>query len=591
MTHSPISATTIPNLDRRERILALCPQLIPLFQDVVDQAHIPGLAYGVILDGQLVHSHGMGRREMTTTAPVDAETIFRIASMTKSFTALAILQLRDRGQLRLDEAAATYVPELAHLLYPSADSAPITVRQLLTMSAGWPQDDPWADRQIYRPDTDLSALYEGGIPFSNPPGVTFEYSNMGYMVLGRIITNVSGRPAMDFVQQEILTPLGMTQSGWQATDLPASQLAHGYRWEDETWREEALLPCGGDVASFAGLFTTVQDLARWVALFQSAWPPRDDADTGILRRSSLREMQQVGRMVAPRLQEQSLGEAGGVTGGGYGFGLYTLHNGDWESVGHGGGLPGFGSHMRWAPDYGVGVVILANVTYAPVHALCSEALALLVEGASLPKRAPEPDPALLQAQEGVNRLLTVWDDALADQLFADNFFLDLDRARWQERLAHLRAQHGRLQPEGAFVVKNWLRGRWRLQGERGWCTLFVTLAPTQPPRVQHLAIESTLPPTPSLQKIAQQMADLTTTPDRRQLDPLLAPMADGQTIWDRLRLANILCGPCAVKESLAGDGESWAHFHLVGVKATVELRIHLDSQSQLIDAQFGPVQG
>jgi CubicO group peptidase (beta-lactamase class C family) len=106
----------------------------------------PGLAYGVVADGDLVHSGGLGERRAGGPAP-DADTVFRIASMTKSFTAAVVLLLRDTGALALDDPAADYVPELTGLRLPSSDCPRVTIRHLLTMTAGFPADDPWGDRQ------------------------------------------------------------------------------------------------------------------------------------------------------------------------------------------------------------------------------------------------------------------------------------------------------------------------------------------------------------------------------------------------------------------------------------------------------------
>ena len=496
---------------------------------------MPGVAYGVVMDGELIFTHSFGVRNVATEATVDADTVFRIASMTKSFAALAILQLRDAGKLRLDEPVATYVPELASLRYPTADAPLITVRHLLSMAAGWPQDDPWGDRQMYQSDAAMREFYQAGVAWSNPPGITFEYSNYGYMVLGARITNVSGIPAISYISEKILRPLGMTATVWNAGDVPDDQLALGYRWEDDQWKAEPLLPTGGDVAVFAGLFTSVRDLARWVALFQAAWPPRDEAETGPLRRSSLREMQQTWRTYEPTIAVDALGARPKLDVGGYGFGLSLLHNGDRESVGHGGGLPGFGSHMRWAPAHGVGVVALANITYANVSAACIEALASLINASQVKPRTSQIAPALAAAREGVLRLLGEWDDALADTLFADNFFLDSDRAHRQRTLAQLHEQHGGLQPEGPFVVENWLRGEWRMVGERGWCQVWISMTPTVPPRIQALEIESTLPPSPILQSAADQLATLTGQPTRRALARLCAAELDQAALWDQLR--------------------------------------------------------
>ena len=595
-THVHLPPPQFQSPDRRARLLDACPRLESIFRSYADSEHMPGVAYGVIVDGELIFTHSFGVRDVASGAPLDADTVFRIASMTKSFAATAILLLRDAGMLRLDEPAATYVPELASLRYPTADAPAITVRHLLTMSAGLPQDDPWADRQFYRSDAAMSDIYRGGVSFSNPPGITFEYSNYGYMVLGRIISRVAGVPALDFIDRAILQPLGMTATVWNAAAVPPDRLAQGYRWEDDAWREEPLLPSGGDVAAFAGLFSSVRDLARWVGFFQSAWPARDEAGAGVLRRSSLersslersslREMQQAWRMDSPSVRYPGPGREATVSSGGYGYGLFSAIQGGRENVGHGGGLPGFGSHMRWAPAHGVGVVALANVTYADVHAASDDALEELLRASQVQPRTPQPAPALTSARAGILRLLHAWDDALADGLFADNFFLDLDRARWQRRLEQLRERHGALRPDGPLEAENWLRGRWHMAGERGGCWVWISLAPTLPPLVQDMEIESTLPPSPALAAAAERLAGLTAHPTRRGLARLFTAKAGFDALWDRVRLAAILCGPCTVGEVLGGDGATWATFRFIGPKGNADVELHMDGRGKLSDAIF-----
>ncbi len=298
-----------PDADRRERFLEACPKLEAIFSDYAAKEHMPSVSYGVVVDSKRIFTNAIGTRQTGTDSRPDADSVYRVASMTKSFAAAAVLHLRDAGQLRLDDPVVQYVPELEALVYPTTDSPSITIRDLLTMSAGWPQDDPWADRQLYRDDAAISALYREGISFSNPPGVTYEYSNYGYIVLGRIITRVADEPAIDYITRALLEPLGMTSTTWHTHAIPDQHRARGYRWEDETWREEQPLDSGGDVAAFAGLHSTVRDLARWVGLFQSAWPPRDTADDGPRSRVSLREMQRIWRSYPPLVATSAIGAA------------------------------------------------------------------------------------------------------------------------------------------------------------------------------------------------------------------------------------------------------------------------------------------
>jgi len=571
--------------DRRARVLERCPALEPLFRRYWEEQQIPGLAYGVILDGELIFTQNFGVRHVESGAPVEAETVFRIASMTKSFVALAILQLRDQGRLRLDEPVATYVPEFADLVYPTTDSPPVTVRHLLSMNSGWPQDDPWGDRQIYRTDEAMSDFYRAGVAWSNPPGVTFEYSNYGYMVLGRIITNVAGVGALDYITQQILQPLGMQATVWNPGAVPPDRLAQGYRWEDEQWKAEPLLTAGGDVAGFAGLFTSINDLARWVAFLQAAWPPRNTVDEaaahGPLRRSSRREMGQSWRTDQPTVRVPALGAPPQLVASGYGFGLSMRHNGRWETIGHGGGLPGFGSHMRWAPAYGIGVIALANLTYAGVTSRCIKAIDLLIEASGIKPYFLPVAPALAAAQAGVLKLLAGWDEEVAATLFAENFLLDADVAHWQQQLDELRAQHGQLTPDGPFEAENWLRGQWRMQGERGWCILSITLSPTVPPLIQELDIESTLPPSPALQALLEQVAALVTNPTKRHFRRLCAPGVDQTQWWDQVRLAHVLADRCTVGEITGGDGSTWAAFTLVGAKRALAVTIKVNERGKL----------
>src|SRR5581483_5890080 len=143
----------------------------------------------------------------------------------------AVLLLRDEGLLALDDPAERYVPELRGWATP--ESTPITIRHLLTMTAGFPTDDPWGDRQQGLPLDEFAKLLENGVSFNWVPGTRFEYSNLGYAILGLIITAVAGTPYKDFVRGRLMTPLGMVRSGYEP---PADDnLAQGYRRAPDGW--------------------------------------------------------------------------------------------------------------------------------------------------------------------------------------------------------------------------------------------------------------------------------------------------------------------------------------------------------------------
>src|SRR6201995_979928 len=179
----------------------------------------PGIAYGVVAGGRLVHAGGLGERRIGGPAP-DASTGFRIASMTKSFTTTMVLALRDDGALSLDDPAEQYVPELRGWPPVTPDAAPVRIRHLLTMTAGFPTDDPWGDREQGTPLPEFSAFLAQGVSFNWAPGTRFEYSNLGYAILGRVISAVTGQPYPDAMPVRILEPLGLTRSGYEAAGVP-----------------------------------------------------------------------------------------------------------------------------------------------------------------------------------------------------------------------------------------------------------------------------------------------------------------------------------------------------------------------------------
>ena len=344
-------------------------------------AHIPGMVYGIVIDGRLVHVKGLGVQDVDSKRPVTEQTLFRIASMTKSFTALSILKLRDEGKLSLDAPAETYVPELRDWKYPTEDSPRIRVRDLITHTAGFVTDDPWGDRQTPLPEDDFTRMLREGVPFSRPPGTAMEYSNLGYALLGRIVANVSQQSYKDFVQRTLLGPLGMTSTGYDVTAAPAERRALGYRWEDGGWRLEPTMAHGA-FGAMGGLQTSATDYAKYVAFLLSAWPARDGADNGPVRRASVRELSQGANFSYVRERPGASGAAACREAGAYGMGMSVVVDCELGlTLSHGGGYPGYGSHVLILPDFGVGIFALANRTYAgPRAPVWDAAVALLRAG-------------------------------------------------------------------------------------------------------------------------------------------------------------------------------------------------------------------
>jgi CubicO group peptidase (beta-lactamase class C family) len=480
---------------RRATLLQAVPRIDALMEAALREPGLPALSWALVIDGEVVHARAFGLRDVAAGAPAEVQTEFRIASMTKSFTALAVLKLRDEGKLKLDDPVATYVPELRRWQQPTGDAGPVTLRQLLAHTGGLPEDNPQGDRQLALTPAQFSAWLQSAPPLASVPGSAFEYSNLGYMILGRVVTRVSGRPYQVYIRDDILRPLGMLETHWGPAQVAPERLALGYRRAGDGWQAEPMLE-DGEGGAMGGLISSARDVGRWVAYMLSAWPPRDGAEAGPVARRTLREMQS--GLGHPELWMVRRQPGGPVTGlaHSYGFGLGAAHNCAWgREVSHSGGLPGFSSQMRWLPDHGVGVVVLGSRTYRGTGQPAQLALEALKDTGALKPRQAQPAAALRRAAGEVAALVDQWSDERAGALAADNLFLDEPLAARREAIAKVRQDLGTCTP-GALVAENALRGVQALACERGRLDITLTLAPTQPPRVQHLSVRKVPEPPP-----------------------------------------------------------------------------------------------
>ena len=175
--------------NRRETLKAAFASIDQTFRDFAVREHIPGAAWGIVIDGELAHVGVTGFRDVPSKAPVMPDTVFRIASMTKSFTAMAILKLRDEGKLSLDDPAERYVPELKELRYPTTRlAAHHDPPSAVACRRAFPKTTRGAISSSPTPTSEMSQMMRAGIPFSNAPGIAYEYSNYGFAILGRIVT-------------------------------------------------------------------------------------------------------------------------------------------------------------------------------------------------------------------------------------------------------------------------------------------------------------------------------------------------------------------------------------------------------------------
>lgn len=437
---------------------------------------IPGISYGLILAGELVHADSVGdAADARDTSGRDTAVTFRIASMTKSFTAATVLCLRDEGLLSPDTPLADVFPPARSIGLP-ASAPPLRIAHLLTMTGGLPTDDPWGDRQESLPLDDFDALISRGLTFCRPPGLEFEYANIGYALLGRVIARVTGRDYRDVVRERLLDPLGLTASTFDVS--ATANRVIGRHPTAQGLVDQAEGPSGA-FSPMGGLWSTVGDVARWVGFLESAWA--DAPDTGVLSRWSRREMQRP-HVVAGREADGSIDS--------YGFGLrISEHPELGRFIHHSGGYPGFGSHMRWHPDTRWGVVALANRTYAPMRDACASALAEIVAAeAAEAARVRAVDrlwPQTEQAMVLAESLLVDWDDAALDAMAAVN--LDQDQARVERRSAWQSLAAGQVDRDAVSIVsRSPAHARWIVATDGGRVELEVLLTGEREPRIQSI---------------------------------------------------------------------------------------------------------
>jgi CubicO group peptidase (beta-lactamase class C family) len=476
-----------------QKIVEAIPAIDQIFEDFRLDSHAPGLVYGIVADGKLVHVKAFGVQDLKAKRPVTADSLFRIASMSKAFTGLAILKLRDEGKLSLDALAETYVPELRGWRYPTADSPRIRVRDLLNHTSGFVTDDPWGDRQQVIPEAELTRMLKEGVPFTRAPGTAMDYSNFGYALLGRIITNVSGMPFDQYIHKTIQQPLGMVSTGYEVRDWPLERRAIGYRWESDTWLEEPTMRHGA-FGSMGGVQTSANDYARWVAFLLSAWPPRDEPEAGPVRRSTVREMAQGSNFVQTRRRPGKSGADACRQAIAYGMGIVSVNDCEFGfALNHGGGFPGYGSHMVLLPDHGVGFFVFANRTYNGGASAIWDAAVVLKKAGALVGRKTAQSPALATGYAAAGSIYRAGNVGAAENMLAMNFLMDRSAENWAKELARLKREVGSCDTSAPVSPTGALSGTFTWRCERGRLDGEVLLAPTHPATIQSLRLSLVAP--------------------------------------------------------------------------------------------------
>ncbi|MGD0852720.1 MAG: serine hydrolase domain-containing protein [Acidimicrobiales bacterium] len=344
----------------------------------VKKHRLPGASVGVVLSDGLAWSGQIGFSNLQRRESPRTSTLYAIASITKTFTGTAIMQLVARGLVALDEPVMTYLPELKDADVSVGPIEAVTIRRMLSHESGLAEEPPGTDWATYVregvPGEVLRRASEIGTKV--PPNTQVKYSNLAYLLLGEVVTRVSGTPYADYVRQEILGPLAMTSTEW--SPLPPeldARRATGYN--PRTFSDELDLAYDGMLAwSEAGLWSSVEDLARWL-VFQLGAYAAPEVDSPILSSATLRTMHK------PRyLVDELWNRAWGIT-------WYGVRRDDGIWIQHSGGWQGFITDVCFDPVAKVGAIALLNgVGDAPSLAMDLGAIARK----SLASRAPEIEP-------------------------------------------------------------------------------------------------------------------------------------------------------------------------------------------------------
>jgi CubicO group peptidase (beta-lactamase class C family) len=344
----------------------------------VRENRLPGAAAGVVCGDELAWSAGVGFADAGAGRMTDPAMLYRIASITKTFTGTAIMQLRDAGRLDLDDPAVAWLPELRNAVSPFGAIESVTIRRMLSHEAGLPSEPPGTDWAIPAYQGVPARILEraGDIAVTLPPNAQHKYSDLAYQLLGEIVTRVSGTPYPEYIRAAILGPLGMSATEFEPlAQTLTDRCATGYGWRalsDELDVASAMPPVWAE----GGLWSCLEDLARWISFQLRAY--RDPAPgSPVLATASLREMHK------PRyLADDQWTQAWGISWCGS-----RQDNVTW--IGHSGGLPGFTTTVCFDPVEQVGAIALVNGT--------SGTSALGLDLASIARRVIRDQPRVIMA--------------------------------------------------------------------------------------------------------------------------------------------------------------------------------------------------
>ncbi len=334
------------------------------FREGVKREGIQGASLAWIEDRRIEALETTGLADAAATTPVRRETIYHWASITKTFTAVAIMQLRDQGKLTLDDPIVDYVPELSSAHNPHGKMRDITIRHLLSHSAGFRGGTwPWGGDKAWHPFEPPSwEQVAAMMPYTEilfPPGSRYSYSNPGIIFLGRVIERLSGEPFESYIDKQILRPLGMRDTFFdRAPAFARSRRSHSYHVNDGKLTEAPFDFDTGITVSNGGLNAPLDDMAKWIGFLTG---PSTSLGTGgpdydaVLKRGSLEEMfQPVVPVSAGGPGEQGVGE------GAMGLSFFLEKHGGLDFIAHSGSQNGFIAHFYIHPATRSAYIVVFN---------------------------------------------------------------------------------------------------------------------------------------------------------------------------------------------------------------------------------------
>lgn len=576
--------------ERKQKLTAALGDLDAWIQERGRALKLPGLVVGVVIDDEVVKIASYGYQDAVRKVPVTADSVFRVGSITKPMTAMVVLKLRDEGKLTLDAPAQRYLPELSGLQKPAKDARLPTIRHLLTHTSGLPREVRTVD-DTNDEGTSEQALLKAlrGLALEFEPGSRYQYSNLGFTLLGLIIARVTQTSYREAMQAHLFEPLGLTSAGWEV-ERYAGRLALPHKLDSAG--EFVIDPkpeVFGAREPSGGLYISARDFGRFLAWQLSAHPAGSGPEDGVVRRSSRRESHDMGRLIGfgvrpARAESRWLAQADASAIGLSWHGYKTC---DFDHVVfHNGLVHTYASDAAFLPEFGVGVFAFTNSAPSDLASLRRELLERLQGSGALLRRERRASRAP-RLERALHRLLEVygeWDEHKYDAMLSAWHKERITRERERVELEEYRALHGNCRPGPMLTYTSENQARYLLTCDKARLemVLYLNAEGLIDGFVGH---SSGVEPMPGAFELAERAVALLNRWDETAFDALKAP-----DFADAGRVSGLAAGlasatPCELGDFMERDGNRWQRFRVTCKRGLPRvLSLHpSDSDARRID--------